>query len=187
MGSELSPPALGTLDGFFQILMPRDVQAVPLAIIAAILAVYVVTIGPVDYFVLGFLRMRRLTWILFPVVTIAFAGFTLWLSRWYLGTNDSRRAIEVSDLVQGGAVARQTRIEVLFLSRQRAVDTEVQNGVFSQIGLGLMPDPRRPGLQIESDGGRIDQSVIGRFPSRYVVDQAIPQWPIAFSGSIRRR
>jgi hypothetical protein len=180
IGSELSPPPLGTLDGFFQILMPRDVQVVPLGMIAAILAAYVVTIGPVDYFVLGLLRMRRLTWILFPVVTITFAGFTLWLSRWYLGTNDSRRAIEVCDMVQGGAVARQTRIELLFLSRQRAVDTEVQNGVFSQIGLGLMPDPRRPGLQVASDGGRINQSFVGRFPSRYMVDQAIPQWtPVA--------
>jgi len=54
MRSELSPPPLATLDGLLQILMPRDVQVVPLGIIAAILAAYVVTIGPVDYFVLGF-------------------------------------------------------------------------------------------------------------------------------------
>jgi hypothetical protein len=160
--------------------MPRDVQVVPLGMIAAILTAYVVMIGPVDYFCLGFLRLRRLTWILFPVVTIAFAGFTLWLSRWYLGTNDSNRAIEVYDLVQGGAVARQTRIELLFLSQQRAVGTEVQNGVFSPVGLGSLSDPRRPSLQVASDAGRIDQSIVGRFPSRYIVGQAIPQWtPVA--------
>jgi hypothetical protein len=180
MRSELSPPAFATMDGLLQILMPRDVQVVPLGMIAAILAAYVVMIGPVDYFFLGFLRLRRFTWILFPVVTIAFAGFTLWLSRWYLGTNDSTRAIEVYDLVQGGAVARQTRIELLFLSQQREVGTEVQNGVFSQIGLGTLPDPRRPGSQIASEAGRIDESIVGRFPSRYIVGQAIPQWtPVA--------
>ena len=66
---------------------------------------------------LGLLRMRRLTWILFPVVTIAFAVFTLFLSRWYLGTNDSRQAIEINDIVKGGTTARRTRIELLFLSR----------------------------------------------------------------------
>jgi len=54
MRSELSPPAFAAMDGLLQILMPRDVQVVPLGIIAAILAAYVVTIGPVDYFVLGF-------------------------------------------------------------------------------------------------------------------------------------
>jgi len=180
MGSELSPLPLASLDGLIQILMPRDVQVVPLGMIAAILAAYVVTIGPIDYFLLGFLRLRRLTWILFPVVTIAFAGFTLWLSRWYLGTNDSRRAIEIYDVVQGGVAARHTRIELLFLSQQRELGTEVQNGVFSPIGLGMLPDPRLRGMSGSTDTGRIDQSVVGRFPSRYMVGQAIPQWtPVA--------
>ena len=94
------------------------------------------SIGPVDYFVLGLLRMRRLTWILFPLVTIAFAVFTLFLSRWYLGTNDSRQAIEINDIVKGGTTARRTRIELLFLSGAREVGTDVQNGAFSPVALG---------------------------------------------------
>jgi hypothetical protein len=181
MGSELSAPPLASLEGLIQILMPRDVQVVPLGLIAAILAAYVLTIGPVDYCLLGFFRQRRLTWILFPVVTIAFAGFTLWLSRSYLGTNDSRRAIDVYDVVRGGVAARHTRIELLFLSEQRELGTDVQNGAFSRIGLGTVSDPRLPRLPGSSDAGRVEQSAyVGRFPSRYTVGQAIPQWtPVA--------
>ncbi len=118
MRSDLAPPPLATLGGLYQTLMPRDVQMVPLGLIGAVLAAYVVAIGPIDYFLLGLLRMRRLTWILFPLVTIGFAGSTLWLSRWYLGTNDSRRALEIYDVVKGGTVARRTRVELLFLSRR---------------------------------------------------------------------
>ena len=133
---DLSPPPMASMSALFQLLMPRDVQMVPLSLIGAVLAAYIVVIGPVDYFVLGLLRMRRLTWILFPVVTIAFAVFTLFLSRWYLGTNDSRQAIEINDIVKGGTTARRTRIELLFLSRAREVGTDVQNGAFSQVAPG---------------------------------------------------
>ena len=109
MRSELAPAQLFCLSTLFQLLMPRDVQMVPLGLIGAVLAAYVCAIGPIDYLLLGALKIRRFTWILFPVVTIAFAGFTLWLSRWYLGTNDSRLALEIHDVVKGGMVARRTR------------------------------------------------------------------------------
>jgi hypothetical protein len=180
MRSELSPTQLYSLSGLFQLLMPRDVQMVPLGLIAAVLAAYVCAIGPIDYLLLGALRIRRFTWILFPVVTIAFAGFTLWLSRWYLGTNDSRQAIEIHDVVKGGDVARKTRVELLFLSREREIETDVQNGTYSPIGLGISADFRRmgfapnlPNMQSERAG---QASYRGRVPGHYAVDQAVPQW-----------
>jgi hypothetical protein len=177
MRSELAPSQLFSLSTIFQMLMPRDVQMVPLGLIGAVLAAYVCAIGPIDYLLLGALKIRRFTWILFPVVTIAFAGFTLWLSRWYLGTNDSRLALEVHDVVKGGAVARRTRVELLFLSREREIGTDVQNGVYSPIGLGVTADFRRMGLSQSMQSERAGQaSYLGQFPSRYVVDQAVPQW-----------
>jgi hypothetical protein len=177
MRSELAPTQLYSLNTLFQLLMPRDVQMVPLALIGAVLAAYVCAIGPVDYFLLGALKIRRFTWILFPVVTIAFAGFTLWLSRWYLGTNDSRQALEIHDVVKGGTVARRTRVELLFLSRERDLGTDVQNGVYSPIGLGMTADFRRMGLAQPMQSEHVGQaSYRGQFPSRYVVDQAVPQW-----------
>ncbi len=173
----LSPPPLASMSALFQLLMPRDVQMVPLSLIGVVLAAYIVVIGPVDYFVLGLLRMRRLTWILFPVVTIAFAVFTLFLSRWYLGTNDSRQAIEINDIVTGGTTARRTRIELLFLSRAREVGTDVQNGAFSQVALGIAADPRLLAMTRSGEVGRVDQTLYaGRIPGHYVVGQSVPQW-----------
>jgi hypothetical protein len=175
--ADLSPPPLASMSALFQLLMPRDVQMVPLSLIGAVLAAYVVVIGPVDYFVLGLLRMRRLTWILFPLVTIAFAVFTLFLSRWYLGTNDSRQAIEINDIVKGGTTARRTRIELLFLSRARDVATDVQNGAFSQVALGITADPRLLAMTRSGEVGRLDQTLYaGRIPGHYVVGQSVPQW-----------
>jgi hypothetical protein len=177
MRSELAPAQLFSLTTIFQMLMPRDVQMVPLGLIGAVLAAYVCAIGPIDYLLLGALRIRRFTWILFPVVTIAFAGFTLWLSRWYLGTNDSRLALEIHDVVKGGAVARRTRVELLFLSSERDMGTDVQRGVYSPIGLGVTADFRRMGMAQNMPSERAGQaSFRGQFPSHYVVDQAVPQW-----------
>jgi hypothetical protein len=176
MRSVLAPPPFATMSELFQILMPQDVQMVPLGLIGLVLAAYVVAIGPIDYFLLGALKMRRFTWILFPVVTIAFAGFTLWLSRWYLGTNDSRQGIEICDVVKGGIAARRTRVELLFFSRERDLGTEVQNGAFSQVGSGGSSYPRMT-LPGANEVTRVNQArFVGRIPSHYVVDEAVPQW-----------
>ena len=177
LGSPLSPPPLDGRDGLFQLLMPQDVQMVPLGVIAGVLIAYVLAIGPVDYFLLGFLRLRRFTWVLFPAVTVGFAAVTLWLAQWYLGTNDSRRGIEIYDVVKGGIVARHTRVELLFLSQQRDILNDLQNGLFAHVGLmeaHRMSDPVMPTPM----GDALAKATVfeGRFPGRYAVVQTVPQW-----------
>lgn len=177
LGSPLSPPPLEDRGGLFQLLMPQDVQMVPLGVIAGVLIAYVLAIGPVDYFLLGFLRLRRFTWVLFPAVTVGFAAATLWLAQWYLGTNDSRRAIEFFDVVKGGVVARHTRVELLFLSQQRDTVNDLQNGLFTHVGLmesQKMSDPLMPTPM----GDALAKATVfeGRYPGRYAVVQTVPQW-----------
>jgi hypothetical protein len=171
----LNAAPLGHLDELYELLMPLGVSTIPLGVIALILAAYVVTIGPIDYFLLGALRLRRFTWVLFPVVTVGFAAYTLWLSQRYLGSTDSRRAIEIYDFAPDGAVARRTRIEMLFLSEQNTVATQIDNGLYALVGRGnvmsrgpvsnaaLRPTPATVGVQ-------------ERFPSSYQIVQQIPQW-----------
>jgi hypothetical protein len=173
--SSLSAAPLGHLDELFQLLMPVGASTIPLSVIVLILAAYVVTIGPIDYFALGALRLRRFTWVLFPVVTVGFAAYTLWLSQRYLGSTDSRRAIEIYDVVPGGAVARRTRIEMLFLSQENTVATQVDNGAFALVGRGMVmgrgPMPRMPITSAPQPVGVDD-----RFPTNYRVVQQIAQW-----------
>jgi hypothetical protein len=173
--TSLNAAPLGHLDELFALLMPVGVSAIPLGVIALILAAYVVTIGPIDYFVLGALRLRRFTWVLFPVVTIGFAAYTLWLSQRYLGSTDSRRAIEIFDVVPGGTVARRSRIEMLFLSQENAVSTQVDNGLFSVVGRGIFMNrgPLPPDMMRETSQ---TIGVAERFPNNYQIVQQIPQW-----------
>jgi hypothetical protein len=171
----LKAAPLGHLDELFALLMPLGVSTIPLGVIALILAAYVVTIGPVDYFLLGALRLRRFTWVIFPVVTIGFAAYTLWLSQRYLGSSDSRRAIEIYDFVPGGAVARRTRIEMLFLSQENTVATEIDNGLYVLVGRGNVMS-RGP---VPQDAlGQVPETVgVGdRFPTHYQIVQQISQW-----------
>ncbi len=173
--SNLNAAPLGDLGSLFELLMPTGVSAIPLNMIAIILAAYVLTIGPIDYFLLGALRLRRFTWILFPVVTVGFAGFTLWLSQRYLGSHDSRRAIEIYDFVPGGSVARRTRIEMLFLSQERDLETPVENGLFSVVGRGHVMSSG-PFPQLETKDTPETVGVDDRFPSKYGIVQQVPQW-----------
>ncbi len=173
--ASLNAAPLGHLNQLFELLMPVGVSAIPLSVIALILTAYVVTIGPIDYFVLGALRLRRFTWVLFPVVTIGFAAYTLWLSQRYLGSTDSRRAIEIYDVVPGGAVARRSRIEMLFLSQENTVSTPVDNGLFSVVGRGNIKT-RGAIAQVELNETPETVGVNDRFPSKYQIVQQIPQW-----------
>jgi hypothetical protein len=173
--SSLNAAPLGHLNELFALLMPVGVSAIPLSVIALILTAYVVTIGPIDYFVLGALRLRRFTWVLFPVVTIGFAAYTLWLSQRYLGSADSRRAIEIYDVVSGGTIARRSRIELLFLSQENAILTPVENGLFSVVGRGNLFS-RGPMPQVAMNETPETVGVDDRFPSKYQIVQQIPQW-----------
>jgi hypothetical protein len=171
----LNAAPLGHLDELYELLMPLGVSTIPLGVIALILAAYIATIGPIDYFLLGALRLRRFTWVLFPVVTIGFAAYTLWLSQRYLGSTDSRRAIEIYDFAPDGAVARRTRIEMLFLSQENTVATQIDNGLYSLVGRGIVmsrgPVPNTA-LRPTSESVGVQE----RFPSSYQLVQQIPQW-----------
>ena len=173
--NNLNAVPLGHLGELFQLLMPLGVSSLPLGVIALILAAYVVTIGPIDYFLLGAFRLRRFTWVLFPVVTIGFAAYTLWLSQRYLGSSDSRRAIEIYDVVPGGLVARRTRIEMLFLSQENSVETQIENGLFALVGRGNVMS-RGPIPQVVSKETPETVGVDDRFPINYRIVQQIPQW-----------
>ena len=173
--NSLNAAPLGHLEELFDLLMPLGVSAIPLGVIALILVAYVLTIGPIDYFLLGALRLRRFTWIVFPVVTVGFAAYTLWLSQRYLGSSDSRRAIEVYDIVPGGTVARRTRIEMLFLSQENTVATPIENGLFGLVGRGnVMARGALPPVPLGEKPQAI--GVNDRFPGGYQIVQQVSQW-----------
>ncbi|HUG93629.1 MAG TPA: hypothetical protein VML55_22505 [Planctomycetaceae bacterium] len=101
-------------------LIPESVQLVPLWVVGCILALFVIVVGPVDYFVLGLFRLRRLTWVVFPIVALAFAWFTVWLSNRYMQTTEQSRALVILDVGDGGRIVRSNELKLYFANTSRA-------------------------------------------------------------------
>ena len=175
-------------------LMPETVNVVPLWVIGTILFVYLLVVGPVDYYVLGWLKMRKLTWVLFPVVTFVFAGFTVWLSHRYMQTDDRRRSVVFLDVGDEGEIVRANQIDLIFNGTQRVVETDVRYGLFTAMNhraflpdeplsqFGPIRNTRFPGEASDvtprfAKSGLVGPaSFAGNIPSRYIVTQHIPQW-----------
>jgi hypothetical protein len=139
------------------ILMPSDVRMVPTGVIAGLLLAFVVAVGPVDYWLLGLLRMRKYTWIVFPLVTLAFTVAMVGVAHHYLGSNETGGRVVVTDVGAGGRVIRESVLNQLFLGTRREVSTDVTAGLVSSL-------QRQPLI------------LNGRFPQKYSADRRVEQW-----------
>ena len=164
-------------------LMPEGLKIVPLPLIGLILVVYVLLIGPTDWFVLGAIRRRKWTWFTFPFVTVALTMLTVWLAEWYMQVADNRRTVTFHDLGVDNQVARRNRFEVLFQGSERDVTTELNREIFSDMTLQRFSSAMWLSNQQRqmqgADQRRKDSDVakyVGRVPSRYAVTQFLSQW-----------
>jgi hypothetical protein len=172
---------LGSGDGMVQSIMPSDLRIIPLSLIAFILFLYVLAIGPGDYFILGRLKMRKWTWVTFPVTTIVFAGGALWMAEWYMNTGDARRSIYFVDIGVEGNPERTTQLEMLFNSRQKVVETQVKRGLFTPLnhqdyGAGSFQSMNRQRGIGGAELGSKTPELTGRYPTNYTARQLTPKW-----------
>ena len=166
-------------DGLLTSLIPENVRGIPLSLIMAILFLYVLAIGPGDYFLLGFLKLRHLTWVSFPVITISFTLAAVWLSHAYLATHDTRRAAELLDVGDSGTIVRKNRFELLFTGTARLMPTELRRELFTPLNHQRFGSAFRYMYQGSPSGrsGLVGPAYYeGRIPQRYKVTQLIPQW-----------
>lgn len=148
-------------------LAPKDVRILPTSAMLLLLAGFVVIIGPVDWLVLGRFRLRRLTWIFFPIVAVVFTALTVWLASYFLGTSNYRSMLTLTDLGHDGRVLRETRFEMIFPSKNQVVTTDVRNALYAPVSvMGNYGDrmPPTPGV------------CEGLFPASYTVRQSLRQW-----------
>lgn len=159
-------------------LMPEGVRMVPLSVLSSILFVFVVLIGPGDYFVLGWLRMRKLTWVTFPLTTLCITAFTVSLSNSYMSTAETRRAIIMRDVGPSGLVVRTNRFELLYIAASRLVKTDVEKGFFASLKTGRsMINPTTGMVDRETD--EFDTTSVrtaGRIPTEYTASQNVSKW-----------
>lgn len=178
--TDMTPVPIGGGTGLLTRLMPGDIRIVPLWLIGIVLLCYVGAIGPLDYLVLGRLGLRRLTWVSFPVMTLVFTISSIVLSNSFLNVAAERKALTIRDVDDQGSVIRENRLELLFPSRSRTMETDVGRGLFC---------PQRHqdfsrqayyygpyGYQMWNDQRAEPASFIGRMPTRTTVIQRIGQW-----------
>jgi hypothetical protein len=114
LASDFQPlPTMG-LTGLIQRLLPDGIRLVPLSTMGLLLLAYLIAIGPLDYFILGKLGMRKWTWCTFPAVTLIFTAFSIGLSNRSMSTTVLRRSAVIRDVAPGGIVARENRLSCCF-------------------------------------------------------------------------
>lgn len=178
--SSLSPQAEPLLTVAESALLPQDIAMVPTWVIGVILFGYVMAVGPIDYFVLGWLRLRKYTWIAFPIVTACFTIVTIGVANSYMSSTDTGGRLVITDVVDDGVVARQTTLETLYFSSQSearfdlksefvvaAEDTFSQADWAAQYGYMGVPGPD-PATRVVNYSGH--------FPQNYGVSHQVKQW-----------
>jgi len=155
-------------------LSPKAVRLMPFWLLVVILVAFLIAIGPVDYFVLGFLKRRKLTWVTFPAMAVAATVVIMQLSEHYMGGIDYRTRLTIVDLGQDNTVLRETCCEGVFTARQKIVSTELHNALF-----GPLTDPYRTAYYRPGMRGLDNTPVFtGRIPGGFVVSQRAEQWAL---------
>lgn len=113
------------------LLFPEEVGVVPFRVVATILTLFLLAIAPADYFLLGLLRQRKYTWVLFPAMCVVFTVATVSVARHYTGTSDHRGSLVITDLGEDGRPLRTTRIEHIITAGTHMISDDVKNGLFA--------------------------------------------------------
>lgn len=164
------------IDQVLQPLLPRSTRLIAPGTIALILGGFLLVVGPLDWFVLGALRRRRWTWVVFP---LAAAGCTLLVieaAGRALGRDDHRSALLVTDVGPGGRVLRESRFELLLAARNRDTQKEFRNAFAIPAVLGTGRLNQRGA---EGDAGPV--SFTGQLPARFAMRQQLRQWTPQFN------
>jgi len=176
INDRLGPQAEPLLAVAEQALLPSDVEMVPTWIIGTILMGYVVAIGPGDYFLLGWLRLRKYTWVLFPVITGVFTLLTVMVANAYMGSEDTGGKLVITDLVGNGIPVRQTTLETLYYSAQANVENEHKGElvVHSEDNFSNLDHYNQYNRQPQAQDSPLSYS--GHFPQNYRVKHRVQQW-----------
>lgn len=183
-------PASNRLTSELQnLLLPSEIEGLPVSVVVAILASFLLAIGPGDYYLLGYFRRRKYTWALFLVVSLVFTVLTMNLAGQYMGSRDYLNTLTLTDIDDRGQVVRSVRYEMLFTATQRRVDRTFRNTICAamnprgpidneQVYGDLVTYRTRFEDYQESSAEEVQDLPVfsGRMPTLTVVQQQMRQW-----------
>ncbi|MDG1897305.1 MAG: hypothetical protein P8J37_20610 [Fuerstiella sp.] len=172
---ELQPKGSPLASASETALLPDGVEMVPTYIIAMLLIAYVVTIGPVDYVVLGYFKARKYTWLMFPLVTALFTALTVSIAHQYMASTDTGGAISVVDITDGGRPVRRTDLQMHFYASQTTLSEKVRRA-FVVPGQMLIATNMQYGTPQGPRAVSTGVHYSGRFPQAYSLEHRLRQW-----------
>ncbi|MEZ5943333.1 MAG: hypothetical protein R3C18_18210 [Planctomycetaceae bacterium] len=180
--NNMSPVPVGGGIGLVKQLMPRGFELVPLWLIASVLCVFILVVGPLDYFFVGLFTSRKWTWISFPTATLLFTGLAVFISNWYMNTGDHRGHLIVRDVVDGGLIARESELQLLFNSFSTVAKTEVEQELFTPLVYQRFTTENESwemqyNQRKMQNAGTVGKPVFNEpLPQYSTVSQSVPQW-----------
>ncbi|MGD9856778.1 MAG: hypothetical protein AB7U20_17660, partial [Planctomycetaceae bacterium] len=172
----LEPQRHLAADHITELLLPESVQGLPLVTVSALLVLFLMAIAPGDYYLLGRLRLRRCTWVLFPALSLLFTWIMMTLAARHLGTSNLGRSLTIVDLAPNGRPVRTSRLDLLYPASNR-IDRAEQNS-----SLMVPVDPGTEETGAARDGTPMPPryeppwTYVGSVPGRHVVERTVRQW-----------
>lgn len=121
------------------------VAPLPLPWVLGFALVYLLLIGPVDWFVLRALGRQPLTWVTFPITIVVFSGIALVGTSITKGSQSVMRQVQLVDQLPGTGLWRGTTFVGLFATRKTTVKltSGFDDGVVVPLEQsGFLADPR---------------------------------------------
>ncbi len=119
--SDLAGQLHSALDQF------TGVQFVPFWAVAALVVLYILCIGPGDYFFLKkVVRRMELTWVTFPLVVLAFSAGAYGLAHWLKGSELRLNQVDLVDLDVDSRLVRGTTWSTIYSPQIETYDLSLQ-------------------------------------------------------------
>lgn len=185
-------------------LKPRDLRLIPFWLIACMLSGLVIWIGPVEYVLLGRLRLRKWTWVTFPVAVLAMTAVTVWLANRAMAGVENGHSLQMFDYAEQGDLVRSHEFDLRIPAVSGVQTREIRDGLYSNVSgsTGFLQRvtvmtivngrqvPRqmllnaRTGQVVNAGFGGagydaespLRTTIVGRAPKKYAVQQTVKQW-----------
>ncbi|WP_372369109.1 hypothetical protein [Candidatus Uabimicrobium sp. HlEnr_7] len=149
-------------------LLPKSIQIPPTMLLALLLVLFLIFVGPIEYFVLKKMNKRVLTWITFPIATLCFWLVCQWIASLYLSDVKSSKTIFIVDVDSQKRTVRYNELNFFMSSMPKQITNKLENAI--QANLETSIDYYRDNVVNDNC------SYEGAFPSEFSVTQNLRKW-----------
>jgi hypothetical protein len=152
-------------------LLSKNARVIPRVWLWTVLVAFILAAVPGEWLLLGWLRRRRFTWILFPCTALLATWVMTKLARHYLGEETKRQSFIVSDLGADGRIVRESRFELTWPAASGDLTDEVRGDLVS-----TQPTVPGPPTWYASPTKPAPLRFHGQFPASFSTTQETQQW-----------